>query len=115
MLVPLGTRNGSAPIEVSAASVVQRATVMVDASMPIATLTLIPANPSVGSYATVRARFAAPVRQGDRIRWEDGTVSILGKPLSGRVFQITVKITKLPLAGLLYCTGEVLPITLGGR
>jgi hypothetical protein len=112
IVVPLGTAAGPAELVVRAGSVIEHATLTVDPSLPLVTVALSPQHPRVGTYVTVHARFVAPVRPGDQIRWKDGTVTTLTKAITGRVFGFTVKITELPFAGLLYSRGQVVPITL---
>lgn len=115
ILAPLGTPNGPADVIVKSGSLAEHASLAVDAALPLASVALAPAHPGVGKYVTARVRFAAPAHEGDEIRWRDGQVTRLGKPIAGRVFGFTVKITELPFAGLLYCRGESVPISLIGR
>ena len=84
----------------------------VDPSMQIATFVTTPRHPARGQYADVRARFLADVRAGDSIRWVDGQITKLSRPITGRVFEFTVKISEQPMAGTLLTRQGQLPITL---
>ncbi len=66
----------------------------------------------VGQTVTVRARFLVDVHPGDKITWEDGTQTVLGKPVSGRVFTFQKQLTLLPLHGLLLTPRGPIPIEL---
>jgi hypothetical protein len=84
----------------------------IDPAMPIATFVLSPRRPMRGQYVQVRARFLADVHAGDTIRWSDGQITKLTRPLTGRVYEFTVKISVQPLTGLLLTRQARLPITL---
>jgi hypothetical protein len=84
----------------------------VDPSIPLATFVLTPRRPMRGQYVQVRARFMADVRPGDKIRWLDGQVTKLSHPITGRVYEFTVKISVQPLNGMLLTKQGELPITL---
>lgn len=88
------------------------ATLTVDPKMPIAIVQLTPSNPSQGDYVRVRARFLVDARQGDKIDWEDGQTTVLGKPVSGRVFTFTKVLSLRPLHGVLLTGAGRLPIEL---
>jgi hypothetical protein len=88
------------------------ATLTVDPTMPLAILTMTPPNSAVGANVTVRARFLVDAKPGDRIEWEDGTVTVLGKPISGRVFTFPLHLSLRPLHGSLLTAGSRLPIVL---
>ncbi|MBV9438784.1 MAG: carboxypeptidase regulatory-like domain-containing protein, partial [Candidatus Eremiobacteraeota bacterium] len=115
VLVPFGTPDGALDVVIRSGSLAQHASLAVNATLPLVTLQTTPANPAPGSYAVVRARFAAPARKDDRIRWQDGAVTTLGAPLAGRVFAFSVKISELPFSGVLSCAGEKVPIVIRGR
>lgn len=113
--VPLGTKNGrySAQAQLQGAiPLTASANVTVDDTIPLATFVVTPHNPQIGQFVTVRAHFAADVREGDEIHWLDGQITKLGKPLAGRVFAFTVKISERPLSGVLLSGAGKLPITL---
>jgi hypothetical protein len=95
--------NGTAP---------SAATLTVDPSLPLAILTTTPANPQIGENITVRARFLVDAKSGDRIEWEDGTITTLGKPIAGRVFTFPLRLSLRPLHGTLLTRGGRLPIVL---
>jgi hypothetical protein len=84
----------------------------VDPSVPLATFVLTPRRPMRGQYVQVRARFLADVHPGDRIRWLDGQITKLSHPITGRVYEFTVKISVQPLSGVLLTRSGELPITL---
>jgi hypothetical protein len=65
-----------------------------------------------GQYVQVRARFLADVHPGDKIRWLDGQLTKLGAPLTGRVYEFTVKISVQPMRGMLLTKQGQLPIIL---
>lgn len=115
LVVPIGTPPGSTSIladvngpQKAAAS----ADLKVDPSVPVASFTLTPRRPARGQYVTVKARFLADVHPGDRIRWYDGQVTKLAEPLTGRVYEFTVKISVQPMRGLLLTRQGQLPIIL---
>ncbi|NNM92245.1 MAG: hypothetical protein HKL92_02800 [Candidatus Eremiobacteraeota bacterium] len=103
IVVPMDTRAGR--YEVRAHSAAGRAPLpaelTVDPRLPIAILTMSPSQAKIGEYVTVRARFLADVRPGDRILWADGQKSLLGKPLVGRLFAFTLKLSARPMVGTL--------------
>jgi hypothetical protein len=115
VIVPIDAPPGSAtiladvdgPQKASASADLQ-----VDPAIPIATFTTTPHRPMRGQYVQVRARFVADVHPGDRIRWLDGQLTKLGSPLTGRIFQFTVKISVQPMRGVLLTKQGQLPIIL---
>jgi hypothetical protein len=113
--VPLTASAGTsaiiADIEGSQSSTTS-ADLKIDPSVPIATFTMTPRHPARGQYALVRARFLADVHPGTTIRWLDGQVTKLSRPITGRVYQFTVKISEQPLHGQLLTSLGELPITL---
>ncbi|MHB8148420.1 MAG: hypothetical protein ACYDGM_14320, partial [Vulcanimicrobiaceae bacterium] len=112
--VPANTKGGSYTIAAVAGSGPQplSAKLIVDPKMPIAILQVEPANAIVGQYVRVRARFLVDVQAGDRIEWQDGTTTILGKPVIGRIFTFSLRISLRPLHGVLLTKGSRLPISL---
>jgi hypothetical protein len=113
--VPLSAKAGTVDVNVatkggSNASTTTQLTV--DPHIPIARFTMRPRHPARGEYVTVQARFLADVRPGDEIHWLDGQVTKLSYPLTGRVYEFTVKISIQPLTGSLLTRQGELPITL---
>jgi hypothetical protein len=94
------------------ASAPASAMITVDPSIPLVILQYTPRNAAVGTPVTVRARFLIDVHPGDTITWQDGVRTVLGKPVSGRVFTFTKELTVLPLHGLLLTSKGTLPIEL---
>lgn len=88
------------------------AVLTVNPQLPLATFTLQPRYPQIGQPVIVRARFVTDVKEGDRIRWLDGQITKLSRPVTGRVFQFTVKISEQPMRGFLLTGQGELPITL---
>jgi hypothetical protein len=113
--VPPGTKNGKYSVDAQLQGQIPlsaHADVNVNDTIPLATFVMTPSNPRNGQFVTVRAHFLADAREGDEIQWLDGQITKLGKPLSGRVFLFTVKISKRPLSGVLLSGASKLPITL---
>lgn len=112
--VPAGTKAGSYEIAVSATgiSTVATASLTVDPHMPIVIVQVTPPNVAPGQYAAVRARFLVDVRAGDTIAWSDGSTTVLGKPVAGRVFTFTLRVSLRPLYGTLLTRHARLPIRL---
>lgn len=113
--VPAKTASGPATIVADiegAHRLTASADLTVDPQAPLATFTMIPAHPRIGENAVVRARFLADVAPGDRIRWLDGQLTQLSRPLAGRIYQFTVKISEQPMRGFLLTRQGELPITL---
>jgi hypothetical protein len=115
VIVPMDAAPGTVTLLADVDSA-QKATastdLKVDPALPIATFTMTPHRPMRGQYVQVRARFLADVRPGDKIRWIDGQLTKLGSPLTGRVFEFTVKISVQPMRGLLLTKQGQLPIIL---
>jgi len=84
----------------------------VDPKLSLVTLQFLSHDNQVGQIATIRARFLVDVHAGDKITWEDGTQTVLGKPVSGRVFTFQKELTLLPLHGLLLTPRGPIPIEL---
>jgi hypothetical protein len=80
--------------------------------MPLVTFKITPPHPVIGQYVTVRARFLADVRPGDTIRWPNGQITKLSRPVTGRVYVFSVKISEPLMRGLLLTRQAELPITL---
>ncbi len=93
-------------------AVPETATLNVDPKLPLVILQILQRNPTVGQTVTVRARFLVDVHAGDTIAWQDGTRTVLGKPVSGRVFTFQKQLTLLPLRGALLTPRGTLPIEL---
>jgi hypothetical protein len=113
--VPAGTANGRYDLQAQLQGDVPltaTAQLNVNNTIALATFVLTPRNPAIGQYVTVRAHFLADVREGDEIHWLDGQITKLAKPLAGRVFAFTVKISEHPMTGLLLSGASKLPITL---
>jgi len=111
--VPAATSPGNYTVEGSAGKGSPKsATLVVDPKLPLVLLTYTPRNAREGSNVTVRVRFLVNASPGDRITWEDGTETVLGKPLSGRVFTFTKRLTVVPLHGVLQTKAGSVPIEL---
>jgi hypothetical protein len=113
--IPPGTPNGRYDLNAQLQGEVPLAAsaqLTVNDAIALATFVLTPRNPVIGQYVTVRAHFLADVREGDEIHWLDGQITKLAKPVAGRVFTFTVKISEHPMSGLLLSGAGKLPITL---
>lgn len=110
--VPRGAKAGTYAITATVASgtAPTATSLRVDPKMPLVILELNPANPGPGVNVRVHARFLVDVKAGDVIEWEDGTRTVLGKPVTGRVFDFTVRISLRPLHGVLLTAQGRLPI-----
>jgi hypothetical protein len=108
---PVGSQTVLADIAGSQSGTVS-ADLKVDPSIPLATFVLTPRRPMRGQYVQVRARFMADVQPGDKIHWLDGQITKLSRPITGRVYEFTVKISVQPLTGTLLTRQGELPITL---
>ncbi|HEV3155165.1 MAG TPA: hypothetical protein VGZ02_15255 [Candidatus Baltobacteraceae bacterium] len=84
----------------------------VDPSIPVLSVKTSPQRFAAGDYVAVRARFLTDVRPGDTIRWLDGQITKLSQPVTGRVYEFTVKISERPMRGILLTHQGQLPITL---
>lgn len=114
LVVPTNVKAGTYPVTATVAhgTAPSGSRITVDPKMPIVIVHIDPANPQPGQYVRVRARFLVDVHAGDRIEWQDGQVTTLGKPVSGRVFTFSLRISLRPLHGLLLTKGSRLPISL---
>ena len=112
--VPTNAKAGTFPVDAKVASGTQpvSAKITVDPKMPMVIMQMDPQNPTKGQYVHVRARFLVDAREGDRIQWEDGQVTTLGRPLVGRVFTFNLRVSLRPLHGLLLTRVGSLPISL---
>jgi len=112
--VPKDAKIGAYDVTASATGIssAATATLTVDPKIPIAILQVTPPNVAPGQYASVRARFLVDVRAGDTIAWSDGTTTVLGKPVAGRVFTFSLRISLRPLYGTLLTRHARLPIRL---
>ena len=113
--VPAGAKSGPVSIGVHATGKTNGTTdveIVVDPTIPIASLVLNPPNPARGQYVHVRAHFLTDAREGDKILWQDGIATILPKPRTGRYFEFDVKISTIPFRGALVTPSGQLPLTL---
>jgi hypothetical protein len=85
---------------------------IVDPKVPLVTMQIVSPHPAIGQTVIVRARFLVDVHSGDKISWDDGTETVLGKPVSGRVFTFEKRLTLLPLHGELLTSRGPVPIEL---
>lgn len=112
--VPNDAKAGDYSIagEVAGAVAPTSTTLTVDPKVPLVIMQTTPRNPVKGQYVVVRARFLVDVRAGDKIRWDDGQVTTLGKPVSGRVFTFSLLISLRPMNGVLLTQQGSIPIQL---
>jgi hypothetical protein len=112
--VPVHATAGPYPVDgsVHGTAISPNTILTVDPKLPLVTVQFLSHNNGVGANATVRARFLVDVHEGDKITWEDGTQTVLGKPVSGRVFTFQKQLTLLPLHGLLLTPRGPIPIEL---
>lgn len=110
--VPANTPAGNYAVTGSARGGLQPvdARLHIDPTIPLTIVQVSPPNPAIGEYVAVQVRFLADVRPGDKIYWQDGTVTTLGKPVSGRVFRFTLRISLRPLHGTLRSPAGSVPI-----
>jgi hypothetical protein len=110
--VPENTPAGSYPVtgSVAGTSPPAAATLVVDPKLPLVTLQILTPHSYVGETVLIRARFLVDVRAGDKITWQDGEQTVLGKPVSGRVFTFQKTLTLLPLHGALLTARGPVPI-----
>jgi len=110
--VPADAPAGDYPIDATLAAGAPPAgvTLTVDPKMPLAIMTTNPPHPEKGDTVLVKARFLVDVHEGDKITWEDGQITVLGKPVSGRVFTFNLRISLRPLHGALLTRRGTLPI-----
>ena len=71
---------------------------------------MTPPHPEKGDTVLVKARFLVDAHEGEKIQWEDGQTTVLGKPVSGRVFTFNLRISLRPLHGALLTKRGTLPI-----
>lgn len=115
VVVPGDTPAGSVEVSAEAGGSHKyqaSASLRVDTKVALAVVSLQPSHPSPGQYVRVRARILADVHPGDIIVWEDGTRTHLGRPISGRVYDFTVKISLYPFRGQMLIGASKLPIIL---
>ena len=112
--VPDGTKGGNYSITASLASGVPptSASLTVDPKMPLAIVTSNPSTGANGLIARVHIRFLVDVSEGDVIEWEDGTRTVLGKPVAPRVFTFSLRVSLRPLHGVLLTKQRRIPIEL---
>ncbi len=109
--VPANTSSGKYPVTATVGKNSPKAvSLAVDASLPLVLVDYAPKNAREGDYVTIRARFLVEVSPGDRINWQDGDQTVLGKPVSGRVYSFRKKLTLLPLHGQLLTRQGPAPI-----
>jgi hypothetical protein len=118
IVVPASTAPGRATIfaEIRRAKKSQAETVSadlnIDPQIPLISIKMIPGRPVPGQYVTVRARILGDVQPGDTIRWLDGQITKLSRPVTGRVYVFSVKISERIMHGTLLTRQGGLPITL---
>jgi hypothetical protein len=113
--IPANAKSGPTSISIDAQGKAAGASyveVVVDPSIPIVSFELNPRSPTRGQYVHVRAHFLVDAKPGDKIIWQDGTVTILPKPRSGRYFEFDVKVGAEPYRGALVTATGQLPLTL---
>lgn len=112
VLVPASAKPGNYPVEANLRVGVspQPGTIVVDPAVPIANMQVSPPNAKAGDYVGVRARFLTDVAPGDKIEWEDGTTTTLGKAVAGRIFTFSLHLSLRPLHGTLLTRAGRLPI-----
>ncbi len=112
--VPLHATAGPYPVDgsVHGTAISPNTILTVDPKLPLVIVQFLSHTNALGQTATVRARFLVDVHAGDKITWEDGTQTVLGKPVSGRVFTFQKQLTLLPLHGLLLTPRGPIPIEL---
>ena len=112
--VPADAKAGTYSVTATAGhgSSPEEASLVVDPKLSIAILQTDPPNPQRGQYVRVRARFLVDAKEGDRIQWQDGQTTILPRPLTGRVFTFSLRVSLRPLHGLLVTSVARLPISL---
>ena len=112
--VPSDAKAGSYTVSATVAHGAhpEDATLIVDPKLPAAIVQMDPPNPQPGQYVRVRARFLVDVKEGDRIQWQDGQTTILGHPVTGRVFTFSLRLSLRPMHGLLLTAAARLPINL---
>jgi hypothetical protein len=110
--VPPDTKGGDYTVEGALTGATQpvAATLTVDPKMPLVILQASPRNFVKGQYVMVHARFLVDVHAGDKIHWDDGQVTTLGKAVSGRVFTFSVLISLRPMNGVLLTRQGSIPI-----
>lgn len=100
--VPVDAKPGKATVTASANGKSASTEIIVDPKTPLATLQITTSAPQINEYVAVRGRFLVDVAEGDRIVWDDGQITTLSKPVSGRVFAFSVHLTHRPLQGTLF-------------
>ncbi|HUA09000.1 MAG TPA: carboxypeptidase-like regulatory domain-containing protein [Candidatus Acidoferrales bacterium] len=110
--VPEKTAAGRYPVTgtVAGATPPEAVSLTVDPKLPLAIVQILTPHPYVGETVIIRARFLVDVHPGDKITWQDGEETVLGKPVSGRVFTFQKALTLLPLHGLLLTPHGPIPI-----
>lgn len=83
---------------------------VVDPKIPLVLITTTPREPILGSYVKVRMRILAPMLPGARIAWQDGTQTKLGRPILGRIYVFTIRLTTRPYAGVLISGSARIPV-----
>lgn len=118
IVVPSDATEGKIPVfatvtgKTASSNTEVSADVQIQPGLPLVSFKLAPARPAIGQYATVRARFLADVHPGDEIRWLDGQITKLARPITGRVYLFSVKISERPMRGALLTRQGHLPIML---
>jgi hypothetical protein len=112
--VPADEKAGTYSVKgiVNGSALPESASLVVDTKLPLVTAQILTLHPITGQTVLVRARFLVDVHPGDKITWQDGTTTVLGKPVTGRIFTFQKQLTLLPLHGLLLTAHGPIPIEL---
>jgi len=110
--VPDRTTAGEYPVTgtVAGMSPPVAAKLIVDPKLPLVIVQILTPHPFVGETVLIRARFLVDAHAGEKITWQDGAETVLGKPVSGRVFTFQKALTLLPLHGDLLTPHGPVPI-----
>jgi hypothetical protein len=110
--VPLNAARGTGTVEAVVGTYHPSVEITVDPAEPAAVFTLQPPNATTGEYVLVHARFLARVEAGDTIVWQDGTVTVLGKPSAGGTFTFSVRLASRPYRGVLQARSGPVPVVI---
>lgn len=116
VVVPSAAKAGKVTVisvaETDSGSTTSHAVLTVDPKLALVIISTRPTQLRIGEAVQVHARFLVAAKPGDKIAWEDGTSTILGKPVIGRVFVFSVTIRRLPYQGVLISGAERTPIVI---